>query len=90
MNDNCCWTHAWEFSGIVLCSKQNITRFFGAVPFWLILRIRKVLVILCAKTQLQLSSDFQAVIRIGGGHQIKLGALIEHCNYHPPTNAMET
>lgn len=62
----------------------------GAVLSWLILCIRKVLALSCAKTQLQLSSDIQARIRIGWGHQIKSGAFIEHCNYHPPPTVIET
>lgn len=36
----------------------------GVVLFWLILCIKRFLVISCAESQLQLSSDIQAVIRI--------------------------
>lgn len=59
-------------------------------PFLLVLCIKKFLVILCAESQLQLSSDIQAVIRISWGHQIKSGAFVEHCYYHPPKTATET
>lgn len=36
----------------------------GAILIWLILCIKRFLVISCAESQLQLSSDIQAVIRI--------------------------